>query len=250
MVHLSDELIVFEILTRVPARTVGRSKCVCKKWMVLLLTQQFVKLHCSRSSIASNQRALLVDDQTYFAHPINFQSGGYGRGTIVYFPFKNFKIYSHLDGLLCVCLDHTSELVLWNLVTGAYKLLSTHDRDGLFEYNADAIGLYVDAYDDYKVLHIKRRCCVFIVSVSSRKLESWINIPFISRPEFHNPYLSLSSGTFYERFKEINIPPVASAGMTFGDLVNIENELYMFVSMGIEFMWLELWILKDDHWIK
>ncbi|KAL8209065.1 hypothetical protein R6Q57_008477, partial [Mikania cordata] len=156
MVHLSDELIVFEILTRVPARTVGRSKYVCKKWMVVLLTQQFVKLHFSRLLIASNQRALLVDDQTYFAYPIKFQSGGYGRGTIVYFPFNNFKIYSHLDGFLCVCLDHTSELLLWNPVTGSYKLLSTYDLDGFFEYNVDAIGLYVDVYDDYKVLHIKR----------------------------------------------------------------------------------------------
>ncbi|KAL8213852.1 hypothetical protein R6Q57_003301 [Mikania cordata] len=207
-----------------------------------------------RLDFITHTGALLVDDHTYFAHPINFQSGGYGRGIIVYFPFNNFKIYSHLDELLCVCLNHTSELLLWNPVTGAYKLLSTHDHDGFLEYNADAIGLYVDAYDDYKVLHIKRRCGVFIVSVYSRKLESWRNIPFISRPEFLNPSFSLSSCTFCgntlyftlcdcwlggetvllrfevnsERFKEINFPPVASAGMTFGDLVNIENELYMF----------------------
>ncbi|KAL8214188.1 hypothetical protein R6Q57_003637 [Mikania cordata] len=53
-----------------------------------------------------------------------------------------------------------------------------------------------------------------------------------------------------EIFKEITFPPLTSAGMTFGDLVNIKNELYMFVSTGIEFMWVELWTLEDDHWIK
>ncbi|KAL8210968.1 hypothetical protein R6Q57_005405 [Mikania cordata] len=155
MVHIFDELIVFEILTRVPARTVGCSKCVSKKWKALLLTPQFVKIHCSRSLSASNQRVVLVDDLTCSMHPINFQSSGHGPGTILYFPFNKVTIYSHLDALLCVHLNHTSELALWNPVTGAYKLLPTHDLHGFFEHNADAVGLYIDASDDYKVLHIK-----------------------------------------------------------------------------------------------
>ncbi|KAL8214158.1 hypothetical protein R6Q57_003607 [Mikania cordata] len=181
MVHISDELIIFEILTRVPARTVGRSNCVCKKWKALLLTPQFVKIHCSRSLIAANQRAVLVDDLTCSAHPINFQSGDYGPCTILSFPFNNVTIYSHLDGLLCVHLNHTSELALWNPVIGSYKLLSTHDRHGFIEHNADAVGLYIDAYDDYKVLHIKRRFGVFDVNAYSRIFESWRNIPFLTR---------------------------------------------------------------------
>ncbi|KAL8200079.1 hypothetical protein R6Q57_011418 [Mikania cordata] len=118
MVHISDELIVFEILTRVPARTVARSKCVSKKWKALLLTSQFVKIHCSRSLSASDQKVVLVDDLTYSTHTINFQSDGHEPGTILYFPFNKVTIYSHLDGLLCVLLNHTSELALWNPVTG------------------------------------------------------------------------------------------------------------------------------------
>ncbi|KAL8231627.1 hypothetical protein R6Q57_001405 [Mikania cordata] len=149
MVHISYELIVFEILTRVPARTVGRPKCVSKKWKALLLTPQFVKIHCSRSLIASNQRVVLVGDLTCSMHPINFQSGGHGPGTILYFPFNNVMIYLQLDGLLCVRLNHTSELALWNPVTGSYKLLSTHDRHGFFEHNADAVRLYIDDSDNY-----------------------------------------------------------------------------------------------------
>ncbi|KAL8218518.1 hypothetical protein R6Q57_021891 [Mikania cordata] len=189
MVHISDELIIFEILTRVSARTVGRSNCV---------------------------------------------------------------------------------------FTGSYKILSTHDRHGFFEHNADAVGLYIDAYDDYKVLHIKRRFGVFDVNAYSRRFESWRNIPFLTRSKYVSPYFSVSSGTFCvdtlyftvcdcwiggenvlicfdvnsEIFKEITFPPLASAGMTFGDLVNIKNELYMFVSTGIEFTWVELWMLEDDHRIK
>ncbi|KAL8204374.1 hypothetical protein R6Q57_009997 [Mikania cordata] len=259
MIHISDELIVFEILKRVPSRTVGRSKCVSKKWKALLLTPQFVKIHCSRSLSAFNQRVVLVDDLTCSTYPINFQSGGHGQDTILYFPFNNVTIYSHLDGLLCVRLNHTSEIALWNPVTGSYKLLSTHDRHGFFEYNANAVWLYINASDDYKVRHIKRRLGVFNVNVYSRRFESWKSIPFLTRSEYVSPSFSLSSGTFCgdtlyfivcdywiggenvllcfdvnsEIFKEITFPPLTSAGMTFGDLVSIKNELYMFVSMGI-----------------
>ncbi|KAL8257362.1 hypothetical protein R6Q59_029403 [Mikania micrantha] len=233
-------------------------------------------MHCSRSLIASNQRAILIDDTTCSAHPIDFQSGDYGRGTILTFPFNDVKIYSHLDGLLCVCLNQTSELLLWNPVTQAYKLLSTPDRNGFFEYDDDAVGLYIDAEDNYKVLHVKRRNGVFIVSVYSRRLASWRNIPFITRPEFVSPSFSFSSGTLCgdtlyftvcdcwiggenvligfevnsEQFKEISFPPFASGGMSFGDLMNIKNQLYIFVSTGIEDMWVELWMLEDDYWIK
>ncbi|KAL8215911.1 hypothetical protein R6Q57_022748 [Mikania cordata] len=276
MVHISDELIIFEILTSVPVRTVGRSNCVCKKWKALLLTPQFVNIHCSRSLIDANQKVVLVDNLTCSAHPINFQFGGHGPGTVLYFPFNNVMIYSHLDGLLCVRLNHTSELALWNSVNSSYKLLSTHDRHGFFEHNADAVGLYIDASDDYKVLHIKRRFGVFAVNVYSKRFECWRNIPFLTRLEYVRPSFSLSSSTFCvdtlyftvcdcwiggenvlicfdvnsDIFKEITFPPLASAGMNFGDLVNIKNEFYMFVSTGMEFMWVELWMLEDDHWIK
>ncbi|KAL8200112.1 hypothetical protein R6Q57_011451 [Mikania cordata] len=126
---------------------------------------------------------------------------------------------------------------LWNPVTGSYKLLSTHDLHGFFEHNANAVGLYIDASDDYKVLHIKRRFGLFDVNVYSRIFESWRNIAFLTRSEYLSPSFSLSSGTFYgdtlyftvcdcwiggenvlfcfdvnsEIFMEITFPPLASA---------------------------------------
>ncbi|KAJ0796016.1 putative F-box domain-containing protein [Helianthus annuus] len=64
MADLPVHTIVFEILTRVPAKDVGRSKSVCKQWYALLSTQDFVRMHCSRSLVSSNQRVLLIDDLT------------------------------------------------------------------------------------------------------------------------------------------------------------------------------------------
>ncbi|MFS7942845.1 putative F-box associated interaction domain-containing protein [Helianthus anomalus] len=152
MADLPVHTIVFEILTRVPAKDVGRSKSVCKQ--------------CS----------------------------------IVTFPFhhqnNDVSILSHLNGLLCVCLNHTYELLLWNPTTTAFKHLSTPDSHGFYINNLDAIGLYVDADDDYKVLHIKRRSGVLGVYVYSREVDSWRNIPFITRQEYLSPHFNWSAGTF------------------------------------------------------
>ncbi|KAF5810818.1 putative F-box domain-containing protein [Helianthus annuus] len=185
MADLPVHTIVFEILTRVPAKDVGRSKSVCKQWYALLSTQDFVRIHCSRSLVSSNQRVLLIDDLTCSVRPIISKSNDYGPGSIVIFPFyhqnNDVSILSHLNGLLCVCLNHTYELLLWNPTTTAFKRLSTPDSHGFYINNLDAVGLYVDADDDYKVLHIKHRSGVLGVYVYSREVDSWRNIPFITR---------------------------------------------------------------------
>ncbi|KAK9071611.1 hypothetical protein SSX86_008040 [Deinandra increscens subsp. villosa] len=276
MVAIPVEIIVCEILSRVPTKVVGRSKSVCKEWYALLSTPDFAKIHCSRSLKSTNQRVLFVGDQTCYVRPINNQSCEYGLGTIVHFPFNDFSIHSHLDGLLCVRLESTTELLLWNPITGAYKNLSTNDFHGFFLSNQDAVGLYIDLFEDYKVLHIKRRCGVYFAKVYSRRLDSWRSIPFITRPEYIRPSFNWSSGTLcgdtlyftisesyvggvnvvicfdvnLEQFKEISFPPVPSKGIYKGELLNVNNELYMFVSTGYRQMSVELWKLEGEHWSK
>ncbi|MFS7946738.1 putative F-box domain-containing protein [Helianthus anomalus] len=147
MADLPTHTIVFEILTRLPAKDVGRSKSVCKQWYALLSTQDFVRIHCSRSVVSSNQRVLLIDDLTCSVRLIISNNNDYGPSSIVTFPLhhqnNDVSILSHLNGLLCVCLNHTYELLLWNPTTTAFKRLSTPDSHGFYINNLDAIGLYV-----------------------------------------------------------------------------------------------------------
>ncbi|GJZ51473.1 F-box domain containing protein [Tanacetum coccineum] len=166
MVELSSEMIVFEILTRVPPKVVGRSKSVCKAWYALLSGHTFVREHFSRSSISSNQKVLLIDDQTCLIQPINFETHNYDPGTIVPIPFDhrsydNFfndvSIVSHLNGLLCVCHNLTSDLFLWNPLTTAFKRLSPPYSTRFYRDYLDAVSMYTDTHDDFKVLHIRRR---------------------------------------------------------------------------------------------
>ncbi|KAJ0938242.1 putative F-box domain-containing protein [Helianthus annuus] len=192
---------IFEILTRVPAKVVGRSKSVCKEWYALLSTRDFIRVHCSRLLVSSNQRVLLIDALTCSVHPIIFQSYDYGPRSKVTLPFdhqnNDVSILSHLNGLLCVCLNHTNELLLWNPTTTALKLLSTPDSLAIYINNLDVVGLYADDADDYKVLHIKRRWGVYESYVYSRELNFWRNIPFLTRQEYLSPNFYWSQGTFY-----------------------------------------------------
>ncbi|MFS7987136.1 putative F-box domain, galactose oxidase/kelch, beta-propeller, F-box associated interaction [Helianthus anomalus] len=271
---------IFEILTRVPAKVVGRSRSVCKEWYALLSTRDFIRVHCSRSLVSSNQRVLLIDDLTCSVHPIIFQSYDYGPRSIVTLPFdhqnNDVSILSHLNGLLCVCLNHTNELLLWNPTTTAFKRLSTPDSLGIYINNLDAVGLYADDADDYKVLHIKRRCGVYESYVYSRELNFWRNIPFLTRQEYLSPNFYWSPGTFCggtmyftlcecwvggtnvvicfdinsEQFNEISFPPVPSTGFVQGVLVNVKNELHMFATTGWFEITIDMWTLKEDYWIK
>ncbi|KAF5765505.1 putative F-box domain-containing protein [Helianthus annuus] len=56
MPKLPTDVIISDILTRVPAKTAARSKSVCKEWRALLSTRDFEKAHCSRTLIPSNQK--------------------------------------------------------------------------------------------------------------------------------------------------------------------------------------------------
>ncbi|MFS8024491.1 hypothetical protein Hanom_Chr16g01463901 [Helianthus anomalus] len=82
---------------------------------------------------------------------------------------------------MCICLNHTYELLFWNPTTTAFKRLSTPNSHGFYTNNLDVVSLYVDADDDYNVLHTKRRCSVFGVYVYSGEVDSKRNIPFITR---------------------------------------------------------------------
>jgi hypothetical protein len=53
-----------------------------------------------------------------------------------------------------------------------------------------------------------------------------------------------------EEFKEISFPPVPCAGIFFGELVSVKNQLHMFVSTGLRDMLVELWRLEGEHWIR
>ncbi|MFS7995086.1 putative F-box associated interaction domain, F-box-like domain superfamily [Helianthus anomalus] len=196
---LGVEVIVFGILTCLPAKQATRCKIVCKDWCALLSTRAFETAHCSRSLFPSNQKTLLTRLLVCFVYPMDFKTGDYGTPTNIQFPFppglKGIATLAHLDGLLCISLQPTNDLVLWNPTTTKYKLLSTPTGQGLYNNVNDVVGLYKGSADDYNVLHIKRTTGVITTQIYSRRSRTWRQIPFDTKHEYATRMFIWSHGT-------------------------------------------------------
>ena len=283
MSQLSNEFIAFGILTRVPPKVIGRFRSVCKTWNELLSGNAFVREHCSRSAIPSNQRVLFIENQTCSIHSVNFETHDYGPGTNITIPFDHRSydnrfnvvyILSHLNGLLCVCNEVTSDLFLWNPLTTSFKRLPNTYSNDFYKRNLDAVALYTNTRNDFKVLHIRRRDDTLTVNVYSRSDESWRNIPLTLPSEYLTTRFSWSSGTLCggtiyftlsesviggsnciicfnvdsEEFQMINFPPIPNHGIVHISLVNAKDELVVFVATGYREMKIDMWILENHTW--
>ncbi|KAI3796588.1 hypothetical protein L1987_39266 [Smallanthus sonchifolius] len=199
MAYLAVELIIFGILAWLTPKDVVRCKSVCREWGAMLSTQEFERAHCSRSSFRSSQRTLFVRESDYSVCPMDFETGDSGPPAIIPFPLpfgvKGVAVLAHLDGLLCVCLHETSELVLWNPTTNAYKHLSTPDGHGRYIDIADTVGLFNGPSNDYNVLHVTRKSNVIVAHIYSRNLGTWRKIAFKTKPGFVQKTFYWSPGT-------------------------------------------------------
>ncbi|KAJ0591663.1 putative F-box associated interaction domain, F-box-like domain superfamily [Helianthus annuus] len=277
---LGVEVIVFGILTRLPAKQATRCKIVCKDWCALLSTRAFETSHCSRSLLPCNQKTLLTRLLVCSVYPMDFKTGDYGTPTNIQFPFppglKGISTLAHLDGLLCISLQPTNDLVLWNPTTTKYKLLSTPTGQGLYNNVNDAVGLYKGPADDYNVLHIKRTTGVTTAHIYSRRLGTWRQIPFDTKPEYATRMFIWSHGTLCgntlyftiteewdvfinvviafntitEKIIEIPFPPVPPTSVYEGVLANVQDSLQMLLmtTSGGTKKKADLWTLNGDRW--
>ncbi|XP_076919718.1 putative F-box protein At3g16210 [Bidens hawaiensis] len=274
------DAVVLEILTRLPTKVVGRFKLVCKEWHDLLSNRNFEKLHSYRSLLPSNQKTLVIHRLIGTVYPINFITGEYGPGKPITCPFYSditcISILSHMDGLLCAWVHDTHELFLWNPTTTAYKRLSNSTGRGIFVDSTDTIALFKDHLNDYKVMHVIRKSNAFEAHIYSRILASWTEIPFTAKLDYLDRKFCWSIGTqcgttiyytitqpmiqgenvviafdaFSGHVTELQFPPVQTTGVLETNMLTIQDDLYMIVTNGLQNRTLQLWILRQDHWIN
>ncbi|MFS8019068.1 putative F-box domain-containing protein [Helianthus anomalus] len=170
------DILVYEILIRLPAKGVVRSKSVCKQWLSLLSTRHFAMMHCRHISTSYNQKFKAIGLRLCSVFPLSCEDSDPLSNTTILLPFEaawsEVNILTSFDGLLCVCLRNTGKLFIWNPLTRAFKEVSSSNSHGLYKPKSDAIGLYVDKTNDYKILHIKRRHGKMWVHVYSSMFDS------------------------------------------------------------------------------
>lgn len=123
-------LIQFEILPRLPAKSVGRFSCVCKQWKSFLSTTRFARMHLNHLNqlVTIDYKLLLLDCQPLGSfRTLDCKSLNHDSTTIHIrcVPFKGDPIVEYilasLDGLVCLASTKSSQLALWNPLTGGYK---------------------------------------------------------------------------------------------------------------------------------
>ncbi|XP_058195161.1 F-box/kelch-repeat protein At3g23880-like [Rhododendron vialii] len=200
--NLPLEIIVEEILSRLPVKSLLRSRCVCKSWRSLISDPNFARIHLRRAS-SSNISNDCTHHRLLISHGVRSHSlysafhehsdaavrldypgcdpRGLGDGV---------RILGSCDGL--VCIETARTLFLWNPSTRKSKRLPSvrlpPDHLAAYGFGYDA------SIDDYKVvgflsnvhIDIGFHFEVEVYTMRTMRTDSWRRIGDF--PHGHHPY--------------------------------------------------------------
>ena len=128
MVVLPYMVVLFDIIARLPAKVVTQCKLVCTDWLDMLSSEEFAMRHSQYMRRSDDQKIIITSHRTCKVRSLDHKSPNYSTATNVHILFAakphNLLFLASLDGMLCVCLKNTCELVVWNPLTSVYKMLS------------------------------------------------------------------------------------------------------------------------------
>ncbi|KAK8523193.1 hypothetical protein V6N12_047721 [Hibiscus sabdariffa] len=129
------EVLVFEILHRLPVKSLTRFRCVCKPWSSSFQTPLFITKHHNHHLRHNNLNLLLnrshgnrLPYDTYFFSQLSTDKGhNFSVKQTVHLPFfENFLFYPQFlgpcNGILCLS-DFSDKVALWNPSTREFKIL-------------------------------------------------------------------------------------------------------------------------------
>lgn len=275
------DILVSHILVRLPARCVGQCRCVCREWLSLLSTQQFAITHCRHISTTYDQKFILIGSLSGYVYPVVFDHLSRSSKIVLSLPFERssclVRILASFEGLLCICLCDTGEMVIWNPLTQVYNMVANSKIRGLCNPRLDAVAFYVDSSKGYMLLHLKRFGGKMWLYIYALRRDLWRKVGFLNEQKYFKRKLKWSNGTFckgvvyftvdfiknrfhsgsmllgfdvkLEKFNKIRYPNVPRDDLE-GHLLLIHNNLHIFLTHGMPFWSVDLWRLDGDSWIK
>ncbi|XP_017234900.1 F-box/kelch-repeat protein At3g23880-like [Daucus carota subsp. sativus] len=176
---LPEQIISYEILTRVPTKSLVRCKSVCKSWLSLLSDPKFTKLHCE---IRAQQNPDDYDCLVASKYTTGLVSVSRHEQTCILPPdrFNLMKLIGSIHGLVCLRRDHEDKLWLWNpAIRRAKEFWSPSlQRQGGRIYCWNNFGFGFDhVRNDYKVVvfsdSVDRMWSAFLYSSNS---DTWSHL--------------------------------------------------------------------------
>ncbi|KAE8674661.1 Detected protein of unknown function [Hibiscus syriacus] len=164
------DMLVLEILSKLPVKSLIRFRCVCKPWSSSFETPHFITKH-HQNNLKNNNLNLLLkrchgdtrDDIHYFSQLSTEKDQNFRLKNNIHLPFFDNFVHAPLiqgpcNGILCLAervVGHN--FALWNPSTREFKILpkSTVQRPpGLLEFSSFyCLGFGYDSHtDDFKVL--------------------------------------------------------------------------------------------------
>ncbi|XP_010458569.1 PREDICTED: putative F-box/LRR-repeat/kelch-repeat protein At1g11620 [Camelina sativa] len=273
--------LIEEILSRVPARSLGRLRYTCKQWKTLIAEPRFVNKHWLHMRCREQQFTIFSNEHIVslsFGSTISYVGIDFNKpekiGLKLPFPIALTPAMNHCDGLLLYVTK--SMLLVSNPLLNQKRWIKGSQG---FDHSMDVYGLGYTSNQssgsyDYKIVRFR---CSFSTHNSSRlevyafKSESWkvvvdknfngfYGVPFSSVCLRGTPYwlgynkdgkrlTSIQNFDFLqERFEPLYLPPPSidlenylSLGIFRGDQLSLLLECYRTRKI-------HLWVMKQQHW--
>ncbi|XP_060197781.1 F-box/kelch-repeat protein At3g06240-like [Lycium barbarum] len=157
------EEIIFEILLRLPVKSLLRMKCVSKSLLSLISTPQFVKTHLNLSANNPQHHILLYITYRNKFHTCSLNAIMQDKSPFIpidrdgFFPYSEesdclFFILGSVNGLLCI--SNGIHYFIWNPSTRELKKLPLTWSDVKLDGSC-GFG-YNDSQDDYRIVVVAR----------------------------------------------------------------------------------------------
>ena len=183
-----------EILSRLPAKSLIRFRCVCKAWRALISDPYFIRKHLSRiNTKISTSYSLLLREQVFqsieyeailkcLSHDDPLPSRRLDFPVLdLLLEIPHVVIAGSCNGLVCLVLDVNAKgfhtIMVWNPCTGEFQVLPPLEfRDNYFW----GFG-YDSTIDDYKVVLGSCEAGHEVIFVYELKSGSWRKLEKLNR---------------------------------------------------------------------
>ncbi|KAK4280096.1 hypothetical protein QN277_011766 [Acacia crassicarpa] len=178
------ENIMFNILKRLPVKSLIRFQCVCKHWKNLFKTSSFVNDHLHHSS-AQNPSLLFKPNSNCQPLHLSLIDGEINALEVQIPPLigslPDVTIEGSCNGLLCIATDMSKKsLFLWNPAIREVRQVPATRRSKFPRSNCIVGFGFSEIVDDYKIVktYAGRDNVITGVKLYSLRTDSWKDIEF------------------------------------------------------------------------
>ncbi|KAJ9555286.1 hypothetical protein OSB04_009900 [Centaurea solstitialis] len=189
---LPEEIVLFQILPKVPGKSLLRFRCVCKQWQSFLTSPLFANIHLHHVTTTTNnnnnEKVVFHLKGSHSFQTVDCHEDGLTTTMPRRYPFERYGslLATPVNGLVLVMVgavvdgQWSKNMILWNPLTSEYKKIPSPPFDTTrYLTFVCALELYhTCSDDDYKILIITTDRNVYVYSLKSdswKKLESTLD---------------------------------------------------------------------------